>query len=226
MKKVLFIIMALAITVSASAQSDRRLGLSVGGGFVNEFFVLNNLPNDNLDNSYYFGPYVEVGYDWNIEKLHGFYAGVRYEFLNRHTGAGCYVPSPYYPYYPVAIGCDANTYRHFIDVPFKYRLTWDINGYNKFFCDLGPTLNFMVGNVTYFNELTPMVWKSKKVNWNSVAPDAYNWFDLSLGVNVGVFINQAKIFIGYDYAGIISYTNEDLGRGQMHQLRIGASFVF
>ena len=86
MKKIYFILAAFIVTVSANA--EEKLGLSVGGGFVNEFFVLNDHPNDNLDNSYYFGPYIEVGYDWNIEKMNGFYVGVRYEFLNRHTGRG------------------------------------------------------------------------------------------------------------------------------------------
>lgn len=224
MKKLFFILATLIITVSVSAQSN--LGLSVGGGFVNEFFVLNDHPNDNLDNSYYFGPYIEVGYDWNIEKMHGCYVGVRYEFLNRRSAMGSYIPDPYYPYMMTFVGCDANTYRHFFDIPVKYRFNWEIGSAATLFFDLGPTFNFMAGNVTYLSEYTPMLWASQKIDWYKAAPNAYNWFNLSVGLNAGVFVGQAKIFIGYDYGGILSYTKENIGRGQVHQLRIGAAYVF
>lgn len=214
---------AVILTVGANAQ--KLSGLSIGGGVVHNFYVLNDRPNVNFDNCCYFGPYVELGYDWNVNKAHGMYFGVRYEFVHHYTGAGAYAPSPYYPYYTV-IGAEAYTYRHYIDVPIKYRFIHKFNKYNKFFFDLGPTCNFMVGNVSRLNEYIPGFWAGQKINWYDAAPNAYNWFNLSVGTNIGVILGQAKVFIGYDYGGILSYTKEQYGRGQVHQLRIGAAYMF
>lgn len=230
MKRIVFVILALIVAVSAIARVPK--GLSIGGGFVNQFYVLNDHPQDPLDNSYYFGPYVEVGYDWNIEKMNGFYVGLRYEFAHKYSGRGTYIPDPYFPpvpYYPVPlmfVGTEMYTYRHYIDLPIKYRFNWAIDSCTKLFFDLGPTLNFMVGNTTYLNEYLPSIWASQKINWYDTQLNPYNWFNLGIGANIGVFVNQAKIFIGYDYGGIISYTKKDVGRGQTHQLRIGAAYVF
>lgn len=67
---------------------------------------------------------------------------------------------------------------------------------------------------------------SQKINWYDTELNPYNWFNLSIGASIGVFIDQAKVFVGYDYGGMLSYVKKDFGRGQTHQLRIGAAFVF
>lgn len=230
MKKIFLVLVFTIVSVCAVARSPK--GLSIGGGFVNQFYVLNDHPDNPLDNSYYFGPYVELGYDWNIEKMNGFYVGLRYEFAHKYNGRGTYIPDPRFPYVPygyvpvIFVGVETYTYRHYIDVPIKYRFNWSMDSCTKFFFDLGPTLNFMVGNTTYLNEYLPGIWDSQKINWYDTELKPYNWFNLSIGANIGFFIDQAKVFIGYDYGGILSYVKKDFGRGQTHQLRIGAAYVF
>jgi len=224
MKKLSLLLIATAV-LSFSTNAQTLSGLSLGAGIVHNYYVMNDHPNVSFDNSCYFGPYIELGYDWNVNKTHGMYLGVRYEFVHDYTGAGTYAPSPIYPYYTV-VGAEANTYRHYIDVPVKYRFIHRFNSFNRFFFDLGPTCNFMVGNVSRFTEIIPGFAAGQTVNWYETAPNAYNWFNLSIGTNIGVILDQAKLFIGYDYGGILSYTKEQYGRGQVHQLRLGAAFMF
>lgn len=216
MKKILlFFVSALLVTVSASAQT----GLNIGAGVCHNFYVLNDYKNVPFDNSCYFGPYIEVGYDTDINKTSGAYFGVRYEFVRRYAAAGTYGPMG------MPIVGESFTYRHYIDVPVKYRFTVPISPMSKFFFDLGPTFNFMVGNVSQVNEYTPAAWAGQRINWMTET-NLYNWFNLSIGTNIGFFIDQAKVFIGYDYGGLLSFTQPEYGRGQVHQLRIGAAYVF
>jgi len=219
----LTLFVASALSICASAQS--LSGISLGAGLVHNYFVLNDHSNISFDNSCYLGPYIEAGYDWNVNKTNGIYMGVRYEFVQHYTGAGSYAPSPYYPFY-VPVVAEAYTYRHYIDVPIKYRFVHRFNTFCRFFFDLGPTCNFMVGNVSRFSEIIPGFWSSQTVNWYDAAPNAYNWFNLSLGTNIGVILDHAKLFVGYDYGGILSYTKPEYGRGQVHQIRFGAAYMF
>jgi len=219
MKKLL-LVTAAAVIFALNANAQGPKGLSIGAGFVHNFYILNDQPDIKMDNSCYFGPYIEVGYDWNYKEMNGLYVGARYEFVHKYGGVGMYVPGG------TAVA-EAYTYRHYIDVPVKYRFTLKIDRLSSFFFDLGPTFNFMVGNVSYLNEFNPRFWSSQKIDWYKDAPDMYNWFNLSIGTNIGFFLDHAKLFVGYDYGGLLSYTNQDYyGRGQVHQLRIGAAYIF
>lgn len=221
MKKFLFIALASALFATgayAQQSTSPAKGLYIGAGFINNWYSVDGF-DSSIDNAWYHGPFVEVGYDLGLSTHSALSFALRYDFLHSYQGKGIVTPFIY------LVG-ETDTYRHYFDIPIKYMFNCQVGYNSRFFFDLGPTFNFMLANTTYARAGSIYVIGAGKYVWSEVDPEAYNPFNVSLGANVGFFVGEAKIFVGYDYGGLISFINKDYGKGQIHQLRIGAAYAF
>jgi len=226
MKKIFcFAIASVLFSAGAFAQQSTSpaKGLYIGAGFTNSWYGVSGtdyLEASSIDNAWYYGPFVEVGYDMDFSKHSGLSVSLRYDFLHSYKGVGTIDPwgNPKF--------AEGQTCKHYFDIPLRYKFKCPISYHNFFFFDLGPTFNFMLANTTYVRAGGIYYGAGDKIVWSEELPEKYNPFNLSLGATVGFFVGQAKIFLGYDYGGLISFTKEGYGKGQIHSLRFGAAYEF
>lgn len=224
MKKLLTLTIAsvlFATAAFAQQSTSPAKGLYIGGGFVNNWYSVEGTAN-SIDNAWYHGPYVEVGYDLGCSQHSAFTFALRYDFLHSYRGAGIITP------WGLPLYGETDTYRHYFDIPIRYMFQCNVGMTSRFFFDVGPTLNFMLANTTYTRGGSPYFVTGNKIVWSETEfASAYNPFNVSLGLNLGFYVGEAKLFVGYDYGGLISFTNVNTyGKGQIHQLRVGAAYAF
>lgn len=230
MKKIILALIASAIAVSAFA--GRPTGLRLGGGYSMNFYksaadgsalIGGDL---GLDNAYYYGAFVEVGYDWVFTQHSALNVGLRCNLLFNDKVKGNRVGEKGWGY----SGQFSN--RCYLDIPVMYQFSFNLSPKVQMFIAAGPTVNFWLSNATTFvyaaNVEKQDYGQTYNVDWfkdNLYGKDFYNRVNVSLGGQLGVYFYHVKIYAGYDQ-GLIPFTKKDYGKSSLGQLRIGAAYVF
>lgn len=226
MKKVLVLLVALTVAATSFAKPT---GLRLGGGYSVNFYGAEkglDITLLNLDRADYFGAFIEVGYDWNFTEHSALTVGLRGNLLfnnkiqtNKWGKEG--------QYYTLN---DQFSNRFYLDLPVKYQFAFNVSPKVQLFFDLGPTVNFWLGNRTttlFMSETSgKKISEAESYNWFKETDDKYyNRVNLSLGADAGVYFFHVKIYVGYDQ-GLVPFIKKDFGKSSLGQLRIGAAYVF
>lgn len=207
MKKILI---SIAVLLMATTAFARPTGLNLGGGFAGNFMCLDG------ESNFFPGGYFEIGYDLTLGKHGGMYFGARTSALfDSEYRAGSIGGVRY--------AGEASAHLHYIDIPIFYEFVAKVSPKNKFFFNLGPTVNFWLIACSHYSATSSGVTVSERENWFDY--DCWNRVNLSLGGNIGFIFNHVKVYAGYDQ-GLFSFTKKDYGFSNVGQLRVGAAFVF
>lgn len=230
MKKVIISLVALLVATTAFA---RPTGLRLGGGYSVDFYGAEkglDITFLGIDRTEYYGAFIEVGYDWNFTEHSALTVGLRGNLLLNNkvqSTANEIIKKPGSNDYGLT-GQLSN--RFYLDIPVKYQFSFNVSPKVQLFFDLGPTLNFWLGNRTTY-------WYASKAGGKSDSnAESHNWFkdtegkyynrvNLSLGADAGVYFHHVKIYLGYDQ-GLVPFIKKDFGKSALGQLRVGAAYVF
>jgi len=211
MKKVLFTIAAIMLTVSAIA---RPTGFNVGGGV--SFNFMNEKAGSTSESQTFVGPYVEVGYDLKFSPVVGLYFGGRYD-LNFTGEFEANTKTEIATGYVTSRSCVALPILFEVNIP---------TGKSSLFIHFGPTLDYWLTYRSVIASGSSTSSTSKSINWFE-KNDSVNRFNVYLGGRIGVNIrNHVKVFASYDQSLINYYKKSDNIKNSIGQLRIGAAYVF
>lgn len=224
MKKIIVSLVALFVAISAFA---RPTGLRLGGGYSMDFYgAEKGIDLEELDRADFYGAFLEVGYDWNFTEHSALTVGLRGNLLfnTKFNSQKDIVRKDDYSF----SGQISN--RFYLDIPVKYQFSFNVSPKVQLFFDLGPTLNFWLGNRTTEFFSAKVGGKSDgdaaSANWfKETNGEYYNRVNVSLGADAGVYFNHVKIYLGYDQ-GLVPFIKKEFGKSALGQLRIGAAYVF
>ena len=213
------IIIALFVFASISLSSAARpSGLRVGGGGSANFYNANSSEIIlDLDNTQFYGGFVEVGYDWKFSQHSTLCVGGRINAVLNGNVSGL-------PGYEKRVFTAQLSERVYLDIPLMYQFAFNVGKNVQLFIAAGPTANFWLTNGTVNVLVADKNTGSsiEYVNWFK-DNNYYNRVNLSLGGQAGVYFHHVKIYAGYDQAltGFINKNYSPWG-----QLRIGAAYIF
>ena len=180
---------------------------------------------EELDRADFYGAFLEVGYDWNFTEHSALTVGLRGNLLfnTKFNSQKGIVRKDDYSF----SGQISN--RFYLDIPVKYQFSFNVSPKVQLFFDLGPTLNFWLGNRTTEFFSAKVGGKSDgdaaSANWFKDLDGRYNRVNVSLGADAGVYFHHVKIYLGYDQ-GLVPFIKKDFGKSALGQLRVGAAYVF
>lgn len=222
MKKIVVSLVALFVAISAFA---RPTGLRLGGGYSMDFYGAEKDADLILDRADFYGAFIEVGYDWNFTEHSALTVGLRGNLLFNtkfNSQKGVVGKDDY-----SVSGQISN--RFYLDIPVKYQFSFNVSPKVQLFFDLGPTLNFWLGNRTTEFISAKVGGKSdgdaQTYNLFKDLDGRYNRVNVSLGADAGVYFHHVKIYLGYDQ-GLVPFIKKDFGKSALGQLRVGAAYVF
>lgn len=221
MKKILTVAIAIAVSMSAFAQSNFSIGI---GETLRHRMGTNAMAGDDLT-KVQSGLMIEATYGYDFIENVGITAGVRFAYEGIYNKSA--IESKL-----LGIKATGKWLNSYLEIPVNAKFTINPDSACKFFITLGPTFSYWTGNKVKIDTevIGPSGSKNTEViNLFDKASNYYQRCNVGAGLALGLdIIDHIRVTLGYDYYFLNNIKKDVTGGGTLKNGagRLGVAYVF